>query len=158
MNSNLSYSAETAKLGCDLCDLDLWPWPFAWTLPWSVVITPKNFMMMRWWKHSQKGMTDRQTDRQTDRRTENTIHRAAWSQLKSMFMIQFSLLFILRLCQFHMTYFHMMYQRVFHTACKLWKIQTGFQIVELYTPMGSGLKIKQQKFYYTVVKNTCSIA
>ena len=61
---------------------DLWPWPFAWTLPWSVVITPENFMMIRWWEHSQKGVTDGQTDRQTDRQTENTIHRAAWSQLK----------------------------------------------------------------------------
>ena len=58
---------------------DLFSWPFAWTLPWSMVITPKNFMMMRWWEHSQKGVTDGQTDR----RTENTIHRAAWSQLKS---------------------------------------------------------------------------
>ena len=62
---------------------DLWPWPFAWTLPWSVVITPENFMMIRWWEHSQKGVTDRQTDRRTDRQTENTIHRAAWSQLKT---------------------------------------------------------------------------
>ena len=25
VNSNWSYSPETAKLGCDLCDLDLWP-------------------------------------------------------------------------------------------------------------------------------------
>ena len=61
---------------------DLWPWSFAWTLPWSVVITPENFMMIRWWEHSQKGVTDRRTDRQIDRQTENTIHRAAWSQLK----------------------------------------------------------------------------
>ena len=61
---------------------DLWPWPFAWTLPWSLVITPENFMMIRWWEHSQKGVTDGQTDGQTDRRTENTIHRVAWSQLK----------------------------------------------------------------------------
>ena len=70
---------------------ELWPWPFAWTLPWSVVITSENFMMIRWWEHSQKGVTDRQTDGQTDRRTDrqtdrqtskNTIHRAAWSQLK----------------------------------------------------------------------------
>ena len=61
---------------------DLWPWLFAWTLPWSMVITPENFMMIRWWEHSQKGVTDGQTDRQTDRRTENTIHRATWSQLK----------------------------------------------------------------------------
>ena len=57
---------------------DLWPWPFAWTLPWSLVITPENFMMIRWWEQSQKGVTDGWTDR----RTENTIHRAAWSQLK----------------------------------------------------------------------------
>ena len=64
---------------------NLWPWPFAWTLPWSVVIIPENFMMIQRWEHSQKGVTDRrtdgQTDRQTDRQTENTIHRAAWSQL-----------------------------------------------------------------------------
>ena len=42
--------------------LDLWPWPFAWTLLWSLVITPENFMMIHWWEHSQKGVTDRRTD------------------------------------------------------------------------------------------------
>ena len=78
VNSNWNYSPETAKLGCDLCDLDVWPWPFAWTLPWSLVMTPENFMMIRWWEHSQKGVMDRRTDR----RTKNTIHRAVWSQLK----------------------------------------------------------------------------
>ena len=57
---------------------DLWPWPFAWTSLLSLVITPENFMMIGWWEHSQKGVTDRRTDGQTDR----TIHRAAWSQLK----------------------------------------------------------------------------
>ena len=61
---------------------DLWPWPFAWTLLSSLVITPENFMMIQWWEHSQKGVTDGRTDGQTDRRTENTICRAAWSQLK----------------------------------------------------------------------------
>ena len=59
---------------------DLRPWPFAWTLPWSLVITPENFMMIRWWQHSQKGVTDRQTDRQTDW----TSHIAAWSLLKTI--------------------------------------------------------------------------
>ena len=39
---------------------DLWPWPFAWNLPWSLVITPENFMMIRCWEHSQKGVTDGQ--------------------------------------------------------------------------------------------------
>ena len=71
---------------------DLWPWPFAWTLLWSLVITPENFMMIRWWEHSQKGVTDRQTDGRTDRRTDgqtdaNTICRAAWSQLKKQLVI-----------------------------------------------------------------------
>ena len=102
MNSNWSYSPETKIWVVTSVTLtfDLWPWPFAWTLPWSNVITPENFMMIRWWEHSQKGVTDGQTDRrtdgqtdrrtdrrtdgQTDRRTENTIHRAAWSQLKTI--------------------------------------------------------------------------
>ena len=56
---------------------DLWPWLFAWTSLLSWVITPENLMMIRWWEHSQKGVTDRQTDGRTDW----TIHRAAWSQL-----------------------------------------------------------------------------
>ena len=54
---------------------DLWPWPFAWTLPWSLVITSENLMIW-WWEHTQKGVTDG--------RTENTIHRPAWSQLKTI--------------------------------------------------------------------------
>ena len=84
MNSNWSYSPETKIWVVTSVTLtfDLWPWHFVWTLPWSKVITPGNFMMIRWWEHSQKGVTDGQTDGQTDRRTENTIHRAAWSQLK----------------------------------------------------------------------------
>ena len=62
---------------------DFWPWPFAWTLPWSLMITAENFMMKGWWEHSQKGVTDGQTDGRTDRpwtdgqTDRNTIHRAA---------------------------------------------------------------------------------
>ena len=59
-------SPETAKLGVDLCDLDLWPWPFAWTSLLSMVITPETFMMIRWWEHGEKGVTDGRTDGQTD--------------------------------------------------------------------------------------------
>ena len=82
VNSNWSYSLETAKLGYDFYDLDLWPWTFAWTSLLSLVITPENFVMIRWWEHSQKGVMDR--DRRTDRQTDRTIHRAAWSQLKKI--------------------------------------------------------------------------
>ena len=46
---------------------DLWPWSFAWTSFLPLVITPPhNFMMIRWWEHSEKGVTDRQTDGQTE--------------------------------------------------------------------------------------------
>ena len=54
----------------DLCDLDLWPSHFAWTLLLSMVTTPENLMMIRWQKHCEKGATDRQTSRQTDRQTD----------------------------------------------------------------------------------------
>ena len=66
---------------------DLWPWTFAWTSLVPLIITPENFMMIRWWEHSEKCVTDRQTDGQadglTDGRTDLAIHRAAWSLLKT---------------------------------------------------------------------------
>ena len=43
MNWNWSYGPETAKWGHDLCDLDLWPWPFVRTSLLSMVITPEKF-------------------------------------------------------------------------------------------------------------------
>ena len=58
---------------------DLWPWPFAWTSLLSLVITPENFMMIRWWEHGEKGVTDGQTDW--------ISHIAAWSQLKMKHLI-----------------------------------------------------------------------
>ena len=45
---------------------DLWPWPFAWTSLLTMVITLENFMMIQWWEHGEKDVTDRQTDGQTD--------------------------------------------------------------------------------------------
>ena len=66
VNSNWSYSPETKSWVVTSVTLTFtpWPWPFAWTLPWSNVITPENFMIIRWWEHSQKGVTDGQTDGQ----------------------------------------------------------------------------------------------
>ena len=63
---------------------DLWTWPFAWTSLLSLVITPENFVMIRWLEHSKKCVKDRQTDGQTDW----TIHRAAWSQLKQDLLLE----------------------------------------------------------------------
>ena len=49
---------------------DLWPWPFAWTSLLTMVIAPENFMMIRWWEHGEKCVTDGRTDGQTDRQTD----------------------------------------------------------------------------------------
>ena len=54
---------------------DLWPWLFAWTSLLTMVITPENFMMIRWWEHGEKGVTDRRTDRRTDRQTDRQTDR-----------------------------------------------------------------------------------
>ena len=52
-------------------------------------------MLIRWWEHSQKDVTDGQTDW--------TIHRAAWSQLKNKIasheQISYNLEHQLLLCQ-----------------------------------------------------------
>ena len=80
---------------------DLWPWPFAWTSLLSLVITPENFMMIQWWKHSQKGVTDKRTDRRTDGRTDWTIHRAAWSQLKTVRVSVTSLTDFVHICSWY---------------------------------------------------------
>ena len=53
---------------------DLWPWPFAWTSLLTMVITPENFMMIRWWEHGEKGVTDGRTDGQTDGQTDGKYH------------------------------------------------------------------------------------
>ena len=49
---------------------DLWPWPLAWTSLLSLVITHENFMMIRWWEHGEKGVTDGRTS------SENLISAA----------------------------------------------------------------------------------
>ena len=45
---------------------DGWPWPFARISFLSLVITPENFMKIRWWEHSEKGVTDGRTDRRKE--------------------------------------------------------------------------------------------
>ena len=82
VNSNWSYSQETVKLGYDLCDLDLWPMTLTFCMDITSVIGNNSWKfrddtMKRVWQ------TDGRTDRQTDRRKDWTIHRAAWSQLKT---------------------------------------------------------------------------
>ena len=82
VNSNWSYSPETAKMVFDLCDRDLWPM----TLDFCMDITFVNgnnswkfhddTMTGTLWK---KGVTDGRTDGRTDR----SVLRAAWSQLKT---------------------------------------------------------------------------
>ena len=64
VNSNWSYSPETAKLGYDLCDLDLWPMTLTFFMDIPSVICNNSWKFCD--EHSEKGVTDRRTDRQTD--------------------------------------------------------------------------------------------
>ena len=95
MNPNWSYSPETAKLGCDLCDLDLWPLTLTFCMDVTLVRGDNSWKfhddtMMGTSSKRCDGQTDGRTDghghgrTDTDGRTENTIHRAAWSQLKTI--------------------------------------------------------------------------
>ena len=68
VNSNLSYSPETVKLGCDLCDLDLWPLTLTFCMDLTWVID-NNSMKISWWYNNgnivkKVWQTDSRTDRQ----------------------------------------------------------------------------------------------
>ena len=54
---------------------DLWSWPYAGASLLSMVITPENFMMIRWQEHCEKGVTDGRTDVQTDGQTDGHRQR-----------------------------------------------------------------------------------
>ena len=71
MNSNWSYSPETAKVGFDLCDLDLWPLTLTFCIDITFGISNNS------WKFHDDTLRgtlwqrcDRETDRWTDRWTE----------------------------------------------------------------------------------------
>ena len=66
VNSNWSYGPETAKLGVDLCDLDLWPLTLTFCMDVTSAIGKFHDDTMM--GTCQKGVTDRQTDGQTDRK------------------------------------------------------------------------------------------
>ena len=63
-----------SKICFDLSDLNLWPWPLAWTSLLSLVIISENF---RWFDDNNIMKRVWRMDGQTDR----TIHKAALSQL-----------------------------------------------------------------------------
>ena len=66
----LELQSRNAKFGSNsTIFLAVWPWNLT-DDHLSMVITPENFLMIRWWEHGEKGVTDGQTDRQTDRRTD----------------------------------------------------------------------------------------
>ena len=72
-------SPETAKLGVDLCDLDLWPLILTF---WMDIMFGHGNNSWKFHDDTMMGTWWQRCARQTDRRTENTICRAAWSQLK----------------------------------------------------------------------------
>ena len=45
MNSNWSYSPETVKLGCDLCDLDHWPLTLTFCMDLTLVLGDNSWKL-----------------------------------------------------------------------------------------------------------------
>ena len=83
----------------------LWPWPFAWASLLSLVVTPENFMMIRWGEHCEKCVTDGWTER--------SVLRAVWSQLKICDIICTTLL-------------HAICRQRFPTSCNQFKVMRGY--------------------------------
>ena len=52
-------------LGFELCELDPWPLTLTDCMDLTYIIGNKN-LMIRWWEHSEKGVTGVQRDRRTD--------------------------------------------------------------------------------------------
>ena len=78
VNSSWSYVPETATLGFDLCDLDLWPLTLIFCMDIIFVIGNNSWKfhddaMVGIWSKGCDRQTDRRTDGQTDRRTEPFI-------------------------------------------------------------------------------------
>ena len=71
------------------CDLDLWPWPFAWTLHWSLVITPENFMMIRWWEQSTRRSENDNTPQPLDQWTNSPFIGQQVGNCKSFTLIHY---------------------------------------------------------------------
>ena len=89
VNSNWSYSPETAKWGHDLCDLDLWHLTLTFCMDITSVIGNHS---CKFHDDTMRGTLRQkvsQTDGQTDKQTEITVLRAAWSQLKTMILLRF---------------------------------------------------------------------
>ena len=64
VNPNWSYSPETAKLGCDLCDLDLWPMTLTFCMDITSVIG--NYKILWWYDDRNIVKKVWQTDGRTD--------------------------------------------------------------------------------------------
>ena len=72
VNLNWGHDSETVNWGLTSVTLtsSLRLWFFAQALLLSMVITPENFMMIRWHEHCQKGVIDGRIDRRTGPFTE----------------------------------------------------------------------------------------
>ena len=79
VNSNWSYSPETAKLDFDLCDLDHWPLTFTFCMEITSVIDNHSWKsrddtMMGTWRKRCDSRAERRADGRTDRQTDRLNH------------------------------------------------------------------------------------
>ena len=113
---NWSYSPETVKLGCDLCDLDLWPPTLTFCMD-GTSVTGHNFIKISWWYDD--GNIVKKLWR-TDGRTDWTIHRAAWSQLTRIYIYMYII------------YVYIIYILLHILVLTIWHFQIKFHISKLY--------------------------
>ena len=67
VNSNWSYGPEMAKLGFDLCDLDLWPLIWTFSMDSTFVIGNNSW---KFYNDAMTGILSKRCDRQMDGRTD----------------------------------------------------------------------------------------
>ena len=78
---------------------DLWLWPSTWTSLLSLVITPENFMMIRWQEHSKKSLTGGRTDLFQYEQTHNMYRRTdGLNHSYSCLVVAKNISFILNSC------------------------------------------------------------
>ena len=76
VHHSIAICAFKLELQSENGSIGFWPPLWPWTLTSDflpLVITPENFVMIRWWEHSEEGVTDGRTGG----RTERSVLRAA---------------------------------------------------------------------------------
>ena len=99
VNSNWSYGQETANLGFDLCDLDLWPLTLIFCMDITLV-NGNHSWEISWWYGDKKRWQEHCNKGVMDGRTDWSALRASWLQLKNMCIKWIDFCFFVLICHY----------------------------------------------------------